>query len=43
MKIMGKAMLKITAEGLLNIDLKLAFVMAIMASNWLYALFIGLI
>ena len=32
-KISGKAMLKITAEGLLNIERKLAFVMANMAVN----------
>jgi hypothetical protein len=30
-KISGKAMLKITAEGLLNIERRLAFVMANMA------------
>jgi hypothetical protein len=30
-KIRGKAMLKITAEGLLNIERRLAFVMANMA------------
>jgi hypothetical protein len=32
-KIMGKAILKTTAEGLLNVDFKLAFVMASMAFN----------
>ena len=32
-KISGKAMLKITAEGLLNIERRLAFVMANMAVN----------
>jgi hypothetical protein len=36
MKIMGKRKLKITAEGLLKIDFKLAFAMASIALHWLY-------
>jgi hypothetical protein len=35
-KMMGKRKLKITAEGLLKIDFKLAFAMANIARNWLY-------
>jgi hypothetical protein len=36
MKMMGKRKLKITAEGLLKIDFKLAFAMASIALHWLY-------
>jgi hypothetical protein len=36
MKMMGKRKLKITAEGLLKIDFRLAFAMASMALHWLY-------
>jgi hypothetical protein len=36
MKIMGKRKLKITAEGLLNFDFKLAFAMSSIAHIWLY-------
>jgi hypothetical protein len=32
----GNTMLKTTVEGLLSIDLKLAFEMASIALNWLY-------
>lgn len=35
-KIMGNKKLKITAEGLLKIEVRLALEMAIMALNWLY-------
>jgi hypothetical protein len=36
MKISGKAKLKITADGLRVIDLRLPFVIAHMAVSWLY-------
>ena len=36
MKSMGKAKLKITADGLLKIALRLAFVIASIAETWLY-------
>jgi len=36
MKMMGNRKLKITAEGLLKIDFKLAFAMASIALHWLY-------
>jgi hypothetical protein len=36
MNIIGKRKLKITAEGLLNMDRKLADAIAIIALNWLY-------
>jgi len=36
MKMMGNRKLKMTAEGLLKIDFKLAFAMASIALHWLY-------
>lgn len=42
-KISGNARLKITAEGLRKMELKLAFVIDSIAANWLYLLLINIL